>query len=328
MNRRRQSAFFLGVIAIIVALCLALVISILLGVAGFDPTSDTFKTIILNIRLPRALLSALVGGLLAVSGVYMQTLFRNPLAEPYITGISAGAGLGALIAVSLFPYSFGITAYLLPLFAFGGGMLVGVMLILLIRGADASPLRLLLLGIALGTSCASILAFILVRYSDRTVRGALFWLFGSVSGASWWQVATGAVILAVGLTFGVFFHRHLDAVLLDRDEALSLGVNVTSLSRFILFFATLFASIAVAFAGIVAFVGLMIPHVCRMLFGATHLKLLLTSLLLGMAFLALVDLVARTAFSPTEIPLSIITSLVGAPFFIFLLLRLRGDSLA
>jgi len=302
-------------------LIFSLGVSLLIGTAGFSPTSDTFRTIIFDIRLPRAVLSAIVGGLLAVSGVYMQTLFRNPLAEPYITGVSAGAGLGAVVAVSLLTYQAFLASFILPLSAFVGGMAVSLALILFIRDAESSPLRLLLLGIALGTFCASILAFILVRYSDRTVRGALFWLFGSVSGASWWQVILGLFALCAGVLFGVLTHRHLDAMLLGTDEAISLGVNASALTRYLVFFATLLASVAVAFAGIVAFVGLMVPHVCRILFGATHLKLIVTSLLLGMAFLAMVDSVARFALSPTEIPLSIITSFIGAPFFIFLLLR-------
>ena len=323
----RMSRFVFGLIILGAILILSLAVSLLMGTAGFNPTADTFRTIIFDIRLPRAVLSAIVGGLLAVSGVYMQTLFKNPLAEPYITGVSAGAGLGAVIAVSLLTYQAFLASIILPLSAFIGGMAVSLALIVFIRDVESSPLRLLLLGIALGTFCASILAFILVRYSDRTVRGALFWLFGSVTGASWWQVVLGFFALCIGVFFGILMHRHLDAMLLGSEEAISLGVNARALTRYLVFFATLLASIAVAFAGIVAFVGLMVPHVCRILFGATHLRLLITSVLLGMAFLGTVDIVARVALTPTEIPLSIITSLIGAPFFIFLLLRTREEGI-
>lgn len=300
-------------------------VSVVLGTAGFDLRDEAFSIIIYQIRLPRAILSALIGGLLAVSGVYMQSLFRNPLAEPYITGVSAGAGLGALVALTMLPFPFVLQPFVLPLSAFVGGILISFILLLFSTRGEFSVLRLLLLGVALGTFCASILAFILIRYPERTIRGALFWLFGSVSGASWWQVCLAVIALAVTLIFGMLNHRSLDALLLGSDEATSLGVNTRLLARLLLILATLSTSVAVAFSGIVAFVGLMAPHISRILFGSTHLKLILTSTLSGMAFLAFVDLVARQAISPSEIPLSIITSLFGAPFFILVLLKMRGE---
>ncbi len=322
----RQSVLLPALILLLLTI-FSILLSILIGTAGFNPPSEFFKTIIFDIRLPRALLSALVGGLLAISGVFMQTLFKNPLAEPYITGVSAGAGLGAVVAISLFTYSFSFTPYILPMSAFIGGILISLSLILIVRDAENVHLRLLLVGIALGTFCASILTFILIRYADRTVRSALFWIFGSVSGAQWIGVYFSVFVLVFGMLFGLLMHRHLDALLLGSDEARSVGVNVTSIQRSLLFFATLLASVAVAFAGIVAFVGLMVPHVCRIFFGAQHFRLLITSLFLGMAFLSFVDILARVIISPSEIPLSVITSLVGSPFLIVILLGIKGESL-
>ncbi len=324
-QRIPRARLYLAIFSLTILLVVSLSLSLMIGVAGFEPGTKAFSLLVYKIRLPRALMSATVGGLLAISGVYMQTLFRNPLAEPYITGVSAGAGLGAVSAMSLLPLSVFRMPLLIPLSAFIGAMAVSLTLMILARGMHASPLRLLLLGIALGTFCAAILAFILIRFPGRSLKGALFWLFGSVSGASSLQVYIALLTLLIGMIFGILIHRYLDALLLGYDEAASLGVAVSTVNRMLLFFATLLASVAVAFAGIVAFIGLMVPHICRIFFGARHLPLLITSLLLGMSLLTLIDILARQLIAPAEIPLSVITSLVGAPFFILLLFTIRGD---
>jgi len=324
--RRLQTtrAFGWAVLALVLIILAVVAVSLVVGVAGFAPGSANFRLIVEGIRLPRALLALLIGGMLAVSGVYMQTLFQNPLAEPYITGVSAGAGLGAVIALGVLPLAFSHLNLLLPACAFAGGMAVTLLLFLLLRDAASSPLKLLLLGIALGTLAASLMAFILIAFPERMLRGALFWLFGSLAGASWWQVGIGTVVLVAGCAWGLLSFRALDALLLGREDAHNLGVNVPRLSRWLLVVATLLASVSVAFAGIVTFVGLVIPHIVRILFGAGHLKLIILSLLCGMALVGIVDLAARQLMPPGEIPLSIITSLIGAPFFILLLLKVRG----
>jgi len=306
---------------------IVIAVSVSVGAAGFEPGSADFWRIVHGIRLPRVLLALLIGGMLSVSGVYMQTLFRNPLAEPYITGVSAGAGLGAVVALGVAPFALSHLNLMPPVSAFIGGMAVTLLLFLLLRDAGSSPLKLLLLGIALGTLAASLMAFILIAFPERMLRSALFWLFGSLAGADWWQVTIAALVLAVGAAWGLIRFRHLDALLLGREDAHNLGVHVTSLSRTLLVVATLLASVSVAFAGIVTFVGLVVPHVIRMLFGAGHLRLVILSMLCGMALMGIVDLAARQALPPGEIPLSIITSIVGAPFFILLLMRMRGGFL-
>jgi len=301
-----------------------LALSLLLGSAGFEPQSERFALILWQLRLPRALLAFAVGGMLALAGVFMQCLFRNPLAEPYITGVSAGAGLGAVVALTALPFSWMALNFTLPLAAFAGGLAITLLLLLLLREPGAAPLKLLLLGIALGTLAAAVMAFILLRYPDRTLKGALFWLYGSLTGANWVQVALALGVLALGLTWGVMRHRVLDAMLLGPEAAHNLGVNVAAAARALLLAATLLAAVSVACAGIVTFVGLVVPHIVRLALGASHLRLVIVSALAGMALLGVVDLLARTLLLPGEIPLSIITSLIGAPFFIVLLLQARG----
>jgi len=314
-------------VALIAALALIVVLSLFIGSAGFKPASEKFGLILWQLRLPRVLLAFAVGGMLAVSGAYMQCLFRNALAEPYITGVSAGSGLGAVIALSALPFSWFLANLTLPLAAFAGGLAITLLLLMLLREPGTAPLKLLLLGIALGTLASAVMAFVLLRFPDRTLKSALFWLFGSLTGASWPQVAIALVVLAAGLAWGILRHRMLDALLLGTEDAHNLGVNVTAASRALLIAATLLASVSVAFAGIVTFVGLVVPHVIRLLLGASHLRLIVLSALAGMALMGIVDLLARTAVAPGEIPLSIITSLIGAPFFILLLLRTRGQTI-
>lgn len=314
-------------LALIAALALIVVLSLLVGSAGFKPGSEKFGLIVWQLRLPRVLLAFAVGGMLAVSGAYMQCLFRNALAEPYITGVSAGSGLGAVITLSALPFSWFLANLTLPLAAFAGGLAITLLLLVLLREPGTAPLKLLLLGIALGTLASAMMAFVLLRFPDRTLKSALFWLFGSLTGASWPQVAIALVVLAAGLTWGILRHRMLDALLLGTEDAHNLGVNVTAASRALLIAATLLASVSVAFAGIVTFVGLVVPHVIRLLLGASHLRLIVLSALAGMTLMGIVDLLARTVVAPGEIPLSIITSLIGAPFFILLLLRTRGQTI-
>ncbi len=309
------------------ALGAVLVLSLMLGAAGFAPGSDQFNLIVWELRLPRVLLALAVGGMLSVAGVYMQCLFRNPLADPYITGVSAGAGLGAVIALSILPFSWMLVNFALPLAAFIGGLAVTALLLTLLKYPENAPLKLLLLGMALGTLAASAMAFVLLRYPEKTLKGALYWLYGSLSGASWAQVIIAFIVLAAGLAWGLSRHRTLDALMMGPSDAHNLGVNVSTSYRSLLGVAALLTSIAVAFAGIVAFVGLVVPHSIRVLTGASHGRLLILSALAGMAIVGIVDLIARTAVSPGEVPLSIITSLIGAPFFIILLLQSRGRTL-
>lgn len=326
MNSESRRAVKIA-LALIAALALIVVLSLLVGSAGFKPASEKFGLIVWQLRLPRVLLAFAVGGMLAVSGAYMQCLFRNALAEPYITGVSAGSGLGAVIALSALPFSWFLANLTLPLAAFAGGLAITLLLLILLREPGTAPLKLLLLGIALGTLASAMMAFVLLRFPDRTLKSALFWLFGSLTGASWPQVTIALVVLATGLAWGVLRHRMLDALLLGTEDAHNLGVNVTAASRALLIAATLLASVSVAFAGIVTFVGLVVPHVIRLLLGASHLRLIVLSALAGMALMGIVDLLARTVVAPGEIPLSIITSLIGAPFFILLLLRTRGQTI-
>ena len=327
MRRSESNRAAVVALVLIIALGVILMLSLVLGAAGFAPGTDQFTLIIWKLRLPRVLLAFGVGGLLAVAGAYMQCLFRNPLADPYITGVSAGAGLGAVIALSLLPFSWMLVNITLPVAAFIGGLAITALLLSLMKYPENAPLKLLLLGMALGTLAASAMAFILLRYPEKTLKGALYWLYGSLSGAGWAQVIIALIVLGAGLAWGLSRHRTLDALMMGPSDAHNLGVNVSTTYRALLAIAALMTSIAVAFAGIVAFVGLVVPHSIRVITGASHGRLLILSALAGMALVGIVDLIARTAVSPGEIPLSIITSLIGAPFFIILLLQSRGRTL-
>jgi iron complex transport system permease protein len=319
--------FALIAFVMIVLVGIVFVLSLLLGSAHFAPGSDQFSLVLWKIRLPRVLLAFAVGGMLSVAGAYMQCLFRNPLADPYITGVSAGAGLGAVIALSLISFSWALVNMALPLAAFLGGLAITALLLALMKAPETAPLRLLLLGIALGTLASAAMAFILLRYSDRTLKGALYWLYGSLSGATWAQVIIATLVLGIGIAWGLSRHRALDALMMGPADAHNLGLSVSSSYRSLLVIAALLASVSVAFAGIIAFVGLVVPHSIRLLIGASHGRLLILSALAGMALLGIVDLLARTILAPGEIPLSILTSLIGAPFFIVLLLQSRGRML-
>jgi iron complex transport system permease protein len=319
--------FALIVFVLVVLLGIVFVLSLLFGSAHFTPGSDQFSLVLWEIRLPRVLLAFAVGGMLSVAGAYMQCLFRNPLADPYITGVSAGAGLGAVIALSVIPFSWALLNMALPIAAFMGGLALTALLLAMMKTPEAAPLRLLLLGIALGTLASAAMAFMLLRYSDRTLKGALYWLYGSLSGAVWSQVVIAFIVLAIGIAWGLSRHRTLDALMMGPSDAHNLGVNVSAAYRSLLVVAALLASVSVAFAGIIAFVGLVVPHSVRLLVGASHGKLLILSALAGMALLGAVDLLARTVLAPGEIPLSILTSLIGAPFFIVLLLQSKDRML-
>jgi iron complex transport system permease protein len=328
MQAAKPNRLFWALASVLVLALVAVgALSLVLGSAGFNPSDPSFSLILWQLRLPRLLLAFAVGGMLAVAGVYMQCLFRNALAEPYITGVSAGAGLGAVIALVALPFSVFASIVTLPLAAFIGGLAITALLVGLLRDPGRTPLRLLLLGIALGTLAAAVMAFILLRFPERTLKGALYWLYGSLTGADYAQGAIASVVLLLALIWGLRQHRALDALLLGHEEAHNLGLNVRALSRSLLVAATLLASVAVAFSGIVSFVGLVVPHSVRLIVGAAHHRVIIISVLAGMALLGLVDLLARTLLTPGEIPLSIITSLIGAPFFILLLLRSRGETI-
>jgi len=315
----------LAIAAALLALMLLLAaLSLTLG-PGNVRLADAFSgdvtaaTIVFGLRLPRILMGMLAGAALAVSGALMQTFFRNPLAEPYITGVSAGSALGA-VAGSLLGFAGGLaTAACATL---GGALVTAALYLFAMRRQGRSPLAVLLLGLALGTLCGALVWFLLLRTPGKTDQ-AISWLLGSVATVRYQEVLILAPLVLLGLAIALYFVPELDTLLLGDEKAASLGVNTLAARRGILGAATLLAAACVAFCGVIAFVGLMVPHVLRWGVGARHARLLPLCALGGAVMVLAMDLAARLVAPPREIPLTILTSLLGAPFFIVVLLRSR-----
>lgn len=291
----------------------------LLPAGNWTPAQEQ---IVWGLRLPRALLGAVVGAGLSVAGCVMQALVRNPLADPYLLGVSSGAATGAVLALATGLFMFaGI--YRVPLAAFLGALLSMVLVFSLARSrTQASPTRLVLSGVAVASLFGGLTSLITLTSPDRDLaRSALNWLLGSLGGASWQDVALAApvvVLLTAGLTTQA---RSLNALAFGDETALTLGIAVTPYRRWLFVVVSLLAAVIVSVSGTIGFVGLVLPHVVRLLIEADHRAVLPLSALLGAVFLVSVDLLSRLAWAPTELPIGVITSLLGAPFFLWLLHR-------
>lgn len=282
------------------------------------PAIDTLNAsiIIFSIRLPRILMAGLVGAALAVAGAAYQGMFHNPLADPYLTGISQGAALGAVIGF-LLPGN--MTASLIPFLAFLGAILCVFAVYSIARVGKTVPLTTLILaGVAVGAFLASITSYLTIIAGDR-VHGIIFWLLGTFSLADWWRVTIIAPYILVGIVIICLYARPLNVMQLDEEQARQLGINVERVKLILLAAATLATGAAVCFCGIIGFVGIIIPHLIRILFGPDHRLLLPLSVLAGASFLILADTISRSIMSPSEIPVGIITALIGVPFFLYIL---------
>ena len=292
------------------------VVDILSGKAELWP--DTYETIILNIRMPRILLAVLVGCALAISGTAMQGLFKNPMADPFIIGLAPGAAVGASVSI-LLGISVTLSIYSTPFFASIGAILAVFAVYMIARSSGKVKVETLLLtGIAVGSFLTAIMSFMMYM-AGQQFRFLFFWLLGGLYRANWESVAISFSIIIVGSIIIQLFARDLNAIVLGEEPATHLGIDVENVKKILLIFSSLIAGIAVAFTGIIGFVGLIIPHIMRILVGPDHRILIPTSALAGGIFLVWADTVARTVLSPTEIPVGIITALCGAPFFIYLL---------
>ena len=275
-------------------------------------------------RLPRALLAATTGAALALAGALMQAVVHNSLAEPYILGVSAGAGVGA---VSFIVLGIGVSSLGIGASAFLGALLATAAVYVLARkNGRIAPQRLILAGVSLGSLFSAVTSYLTITTDAQNVFSIMFFLLGSVSAATMGHLALPAIaLLAVGLFTG-FRVRALNALLIGDDAAASLGVNVNRLRSSILVAAALLTGSVVAVSGGIGFVGLIIPHIARIIVGTDHRKMLPVAVLGGAVFLAGSDLLARTLAAPSEIPLGVLTALVGAPFFLWLLRRDRAES--
>jgi len=279
------------------------------------------RDIVLGLRLPRVLLAMLVGAGLAAAGATFQALLRNPLAEPYILGISGGASVGAVLVLASGLVAAG--SWVLPLAAFAGALLaIGLVFRVATATGRALDVRVLLLaGVVVAAFFSACIAFVLSVSPARTVQSAVLWIMGSLAAASWQNVAITAVYTTPALLVLLGLSRSLNLLAIGDETAHYLGADVEGVKRVALTVAALVTAAGVAVAGVIGFVGLVVPHAIRLLVGSDNRALLPLSLLAGAAFLTAADLVARLALAPTEIPIGVVTAFVGVPFFLVLLRR-------
>ncbi len=284
---------------------------------------STIETIILEIRLPRVILAGLVGAALAIAGATYQGLFRNPLADPYLIGVAQGASLGAVIGF-LLPFDWhGIGFGIIPILAFAGAVLSVAIVYSLARVGKTLPVTTLILaGVALGALWGSIVSYLIITSGEK-IHGIIFWLMGSFSLSEWSEVRVVLPYVVVGVAIILLYARSLNIMQLDEEQAQQLGINVEKVKLILLAAATMITAAAVSFVGTIGFVGIIIPHAVRLIWGPDHRFLLPLSVLTGGVFLILADLVARTALAPMEIPVGVITAICGVPFFLYLLRRKR-----
>jgi iron complex transport system permease protein len=277
--------------------------------------------LIVGVRLPRVLLAAVVGASLACAGAIYQALFRNPLADPYILGVSSGAGLGAMLALVATAGVTGLRYGIVPAAAFAGALLTMLLVIRLAswRGR-LDTASLLLAGVALSYTLAALTSFVMV-FAREQMATVVFWMMGGLGAASWRYLSMVGPMFVVGAGLSIAITRELNLMLLGDERAGHLGLPVGRFTLLALGIASLLTAAAVAVSGLIGFVGLMVPHAVRLVLGPDHRVLLPASILGGAATLVLADLLARVVLAPVEIPVGIVTALVGGPFFVWLLVR-------
>ncbi|MGD9918522.1 MAG: FecCD family ABC transporter permease [Paenirhodobacter sp.] len=298
-------------------------------VAG-TPLSARDRVVLFDIRLPRLAMGLLVGAALAVAGALMQGLFRNPLADPGIVGTGAGAGLGAVSAIvlgGLLPATIGATLgpWLIPVAAFAGAWIVTLLLYRTARaGGETSIATLLLAGIAFAALAGAVTGLLVAIADDQQLRDLTFWGMGSLAAASWPKLAVAALLIIPALVFAPRLGAGLNALALGEAAASHMGHDVERLKRRAVIAVAALSGAAVALAGGIGFVGIVVPHLLRLATGPDHRRLLPDAALLGAALLIAADLIARRVAAPAELPIGIITALLGAPVFLWILLRRRG----
>jgi len=319
----------------ILLLALAVLLSLAIGSVFISPTelwqailghgTETAVSILWKIRLPRTVLIALTGAALGGSGATYQGLFRNPLADPFLIGVASGAGLGAVIAMSIkWPYSFwGLMA--IPMAAFLAALLTVFLVYFLARVGQTIPTtNLILSGVAFSSFATSLTSFLMLR-STSEIRRALGWLLGGATQNNWTAILAMLPYLLIGLGILLFSGHALNLLQFGDEQAQQLGLNVTLTKRILLIATSLATAAAVAFSGIIGFIGLIVPHLIRLWFGPDYKRLLPLSILGGATALLVSDMIARVIIAPQEIPVGIITALAGAPFFLWVLRRSKNQ---
>ena len=284
-----------------------------------SPLTPTEETIVWQLRLPRVALAALVGGMLAIAGATYQGVFRNPLVDPYLLGVAAGAGLGATLAIAYLPRS--LDAHqVVPPSAFVGAALAVAISYSLARsaGGDRGPAVLVLAGVTVVSFLTAVQAFVQQQHAD-TLQEVYSWILGRLPSSGWSDVVLILPYVVVSVIVILVLRRSVDVLSLGDDEAASLGVDVGRVRLTLVAAATIGTAAAVSVVGLIAFVGLIVPHALRLLTGGSYRSLLPLSFLAGAGFLVLVDAIARTVLAPAEVPIGVVTAFLGAPFFAVIL---------
>ncbi|HOJ11677.1 MAG TPA: iron ABC transporter permease [Clostridiales bacterium] len=289
--------------------------------------TEGWESIIFYVRFPRVITTVLVGAALGASGAVMQGMFRNPMADPGILGVSSGASLGAVIAISLGIPSKGI--YFMPIFASIGALLAAfTVFILSSRDGKIPVMNMILSGIAVSMFLGAITTGILSFIRSDQVKQFLFWTMGSLNGKRWEEVRIAAFPILVCISILLFFSRDINVLLLGEEEAQSVGLNPSRTRKLLLLFSSILTASAVSVSGTISFVGLIVPHIIRLLIGPDHRVLIPASALGGAIFLLVCDLIGRTIMAPGEVGVGIVTSIIGAPYFLYLLSKARKEGTA
>ncbi len=299
------------------------------AIFGGVPTGvdgNIYRSIVLDLRLPRMVMLVLVGAALASSGGAYQGLFRNPLADPYLIGVASGAGLGAVIAMSVRPASSALGLFLVPLAAFLAALTTVVIVYALARVGKTVPVtNLILAGVAASSFATALTSFLMIN-STGELRRAVVWMLGGSTLAGWPPVIAALPYIATGLGILLFMGHPLNVLQFGEEQAAQLGLRVGAARIWIVAAATLATAAAVAFAGIIAFVGLIVPHLIRLVWTSDYRHLLPLSMIGGAAMLLIADTIARTVLAPQVLPVGIVTALIGAPFFFWVLRRAKQQN--
>ena len=296
------------------------IISALLSMIDVNATASMTNTIITDIRLPRLIYSVLTGIGLSLVGLLMQTVTRNALADPYVLGVSSGASTGAVFAIIMGGLPF-LGQYNTPIFAALGAAL-SIILVLLCVGKSNSPVKLILIGMGMtGVFSALTMMIIYGAKHEAQVRSAMFWLLGSFAGIQWSDLPLTAIIITLFMLYIYTFNQDLDVLLLGNHEAAQMGLSVKQLQLSIVIISSIVIATLVSKVGVVGFIGLIIPHLARIVGGPKHQYTLLFSALIGSIVMIWSDVLSRALYSPEEIPIGVLTSLLGAPLFIWIIMN-------
>jgi iron complex transport system permease protein len=294
---------------------------------GTLSTNGSNVSIIWEIRCPRILMAALIGAGLALCGSVMQATVKNPLADPYILGISSGAALGAAFAIVIKLPSAVTSLSIVTIFAFIGAIITTILVyyIAQVKG-KVTTINLLLGGSAINFLMSAIISIIMV-FNQQDVNQIVFWMMGSFNASSWKNILIVAPVILIGTVVIYFFYRDFNLMLIGEDSAKSLGVETEKLKKLIIIISSMIIGVCVAFSGVIGFVGFLVPHMVRIIFGPNNKALIPFSALAGATFLLLADTVARTIASPAELPVGAVTALIGSPYFIYLLVKMKKRSI-